>query len=74
MYILDFKGSIIKLKLTHLIHKTISENDIIRLAIEYEGVEKEYSSIVIEKMQKYIYVELIDEIIKIDNVRYIQKL
>lgn len=74
MYILDFKGNIIKLKLTQLLHKTLCENDIIRLNIEYDGKEKEYSCTIIEKNAKYIYVEVIDEIIKVDNVGFIQQL
>ena len=74
MYILEFKGNIIKLTLTHLLHKTLCENDIVRLRIDYNGVEKEYSAIVIEKHAKYIYVELIGEVTQVDNVVFIQQL
>lgn len=74
MYILEFKGNIIKLTLTHLLHKMLCEHDIIRLNIEYNGIEKEYSGTVIEKNAKYIYVELIGEVKQLDNVVFIQQL
>lgn len=74
MYTLDFKGNIIKLKLTQLIHNTLKEDEIIQVMIEYEGRKKTFSGIIQYKNAKYIYVELLDELVKIDNVSFIQKL
>lgn len=74
MYLHFFKANILKLELTSIIHDLLSEDDIIQLKIKANNSTTLYSARVDYKGKKCIYVELIDEIIKVDDITFVQRL
>lgn len=74
MYLHSFNLNILRLELSKLLHDNLQENDILQLEIKINGKENKYSARIDYKGMKYIYVELIDEIIKADEITFVQQL